>query len=331
MMSLNSWKINMGYMAKIPFSIIKLIEKFRGYFSIIGSNYPLASEDSELNPFFIVGCGRSGNTLLRAMLNVSDELVIPPESYILPRITRKFIAYNYLPWPELSSIIITEFSTFQEFYTWETPLEPVYKKARELSKQQQNLANLINLIFEEYCLYRNLDNRRWGDKTPKNAEFLPYLYNVFPSSQYIHLIRDPRAVFLSYMDSELGSKDIGKKRKTIVEFWLNSHRQIEYSKNKFGSEKFITVHYENLVIKPEKYLKLICLFLNVVYKDEMLEYWTQSCLGDVNYYSHHANVLKPLDASNIHRWKSELSKQDLDFVESKCLPYYQKLTDKYQS
>lgn len=36
------------------------------------------------SPFFLIGCGRSGNTLLRAMLNQHPQIAIPPESLFIP-------------------------------------------------------------------------------------------------------------------------------------------------------------------------------------------------------------------------------------------------------
>lgn len=42
--------------------------------------YPFYDEKTKLscNPFFIIGSGRSGNTLLRAILWKNEEVVIPP-------------------------------------------------------------------------------------------------------------------------------------------------------------------------------------------------------------------------------------------------------------
>jgi len=41
-------------------------------------------------PFFIIGSGRSGNTLLRSILSGSSDISIPPESYRLPFAIKKF-------------------------------------------------------------------------------------------------------------------------------------------------------------------------------------------------------------------------------------------------
>jgi hypothetical protein len=38
---------------------------------------------------FVVGCGRSGTTILRLMLNAHPALAVPPESHFLRRAARR--------------------------------------------------------------------------------------------------------------------------------------------------------------------------------------------------------------------------------------------------
>src|SRR3954451_14080074 len=45
------------------------------------------------DPFFIVGCGRSGTTILRLLFNAHPDVAIPPES--------QFIARLVASWPRM--------------------------------------------------------------------------------------------------------------------------------------------------------------------------------------------------------------------------------------
>ena len=49
---------------------------------VTGQRVPL-NRDEGYRPFFIVGSGRSGNTLMRRVLQTSPELHIPPETFVL--------------------------------------------------------------------------------------------------------------------------------------------------------------------------------------------------------------------------------------------------------
>ena len=44
--------------------------------------------DAGVSPVFVVGCPRSGTTLLRLMLNAHPRLAIPPESHFIPLVAR---------------------------------------------------------------------------------------------------------------------------------------------------------------------------------------------------------------------------------------------------
>ena len=315
--------------SSIPFPLIKLVERFRGRGFALSNRFPLYNPESDLSPFFIVGCGRSGNTLLRSMLVANNQLVIPPESYVIPRVVRKFIALGYLPWNELASIIISEFETFEEFHTWNVSLSPVYKKAKELEPEHQNLANVIDLIYKEYGLSVNKTNVRWGDKTPKNSEFLEHICSTFPGAQYIHLIRDPRAVFASYKKADLKTRTDMKDKKNIVNFWLDCHRHIQHCKKTQGDGAFTVVHYEDLIQSPELNLKTVSNFLGISYSHEMISRSNTTELGDVRNDNHHANVLNPISPSSISKWKHELTAEEIDYVEKHCMKYYKKLCAMY--
>ncbi len=39
---------------------------------------------------FVVGCPRSGTTLLQTMLDCHPDLAVPPESHFIPRLGRRF-------------------------------------------------------------------------------------------------------------------------------------------------------------------------------------------------------------------------------------------------
>lgn len=121
------------------------MQLLRNLFSL---RYPIANKDNNISctPFFIIGSGRSGNILLRAVLVSHPKLAIPPESYVLPRTVRIFQAYNFLPWKELVKLIVGEFESNQDFYTWGINLHGVYDRILSLDKDDRTLANIIDKI-----------------------------------------------------------------------------------------------------------------------------------------------------------------------------------------
>lgn len=49
-----------------------------------------------VSPVMIIGCGHSGNTMLRSMLIHSGQIAIPPESYVWPAVARGFSTWRFL-------------------------------------------------------------------------------------------------------------------------------------------------------------------------------------------------------------------------------------------
>ncbi len=78
--------------------------------------YPLRGEE-RFRPFFIIGVGRSGNTLFRRILTAHSELHIPPETFVLGECIRKFKRYGrWLDWPDAVSLIMGLFAFHPEFH-----------------------------------------------------------------------------------------------------------------------------------------------------------------------------------------------------------------------
>lgn len=300
---------------KFPLGLIKPVEYAVNIKNMFSKNHSLTVNEMDDTPFFVVGCGRSGNTLLRSMLCAGGDIVIPPESYVIPRLIRRFQAYNYLPWDVLSSVIIGEFIAYKEFYTWDLDLTSVYTKARDLPVELRTLGNLIDLVYKEYAITQGRTGVRWADKTPINSLYVDKIHKVFPEAKFIHLVRDPRATSLSYVKS--GLKDnLGEAAK----FWAESNAQIEKLKKK-SPEQFIFVKYEDLVTNPEKELRLLCSHVNLPFKAVMLEHWKNNeAKGDVAAHKHHENVLKAVNTNSISKWKTEINKTDIEIInEMSCL------------
>lgn len=258
------------------------------------------------DPFFIIGCGRSGNTLLRSMLVASKQVSIPPESYVWPRIIRRFNAYSFMPWEMLSSMVISEFESYKEFYTWEMNLKDVHQSSRALPKGKRTLSYIINEVYCHYNITKNTPGVRWGDKTPINTIYIDKILKVYPKAQFIHIIRDPLDVVCSYVKAGFYPNYM-----EAAQFWKAATSKARWLENKVLKSQFIEVSYEKLVSDPKKEMIRICNFLEITYSDTLLEFWkNKEELGDVKFKSHHENVGNPVTKASIGKWKSVLSKNE---------------------
>lgn len=279
--------------------------------------YPINDAYSrELSPIMIIGCGRSGNTMLRSMLVHSGQVAIPPESYVWPAIARGFSRWRFLSWEIAASRIVGAFEG-SDFGLTRSDLDQITSAAIALPASRRSLASVLDVIYRYYCELRNLAGRRWGDKTPLNILDIRMIENIFPSAQYVHIVRDPRAVSLSIMTAAKASPGI--REKSIAEAadrWNKSVRNARSLNKRIGANRYIEIRYECLLADPERELRRLCKFLNISYNDVMLSFHEGSTkLGDVTIMPHLQRVGQPLDPARSAAWRNTISYEDRVTVE----------------
>ncbi|WP_240377978.1 sulfotransferase family protein [Bacillus piscicola] len=283
--------------------------------------YPLNS--NQIAPFFIIGSGRSGNTLLRSMLVEGEGIVIPPESYVLGNVIRKYYALSHfknIQWNEICAITLAIFDGNPEFKWWDVDVWKVYERCKNLDHKNRNLASILDEIYKEYATSNGLYIKKWGDKTPLNTFYLKEIYKTFPEAKFIHIIRDGRDVAVSYKNANLY-----QSLEESCERWNISINEIDRFSKTISSENMFEVKYEMLVNNTTEELTRLCEFLEIKYKDSMLNRSKTNQLGDVSGHSHHENVKNPINTSSIGKWRSELGEQDKETVNNLCYKNLKKL------
>ncbi len=302
--------------SKIPFFIVSIIDALRLVVNFLTRRYKLTKNYDFNHPFFIIGSGRSGNTLLRSLLVAGDEVTIPPESYVLPRVYRRYKMLSFLDWDILSSAIIAEFEAYKEFYTWEVNLFEAHQKVRNFKKNERSLAHILNAVYGTYNEKEGSNVKRWGDKTPINTIFIDKISKIFPKAQYIQIIRDPRDVVCSYVKAGLYDNHL-----EALSFWKQANLKAEVLKKNLPASNFYQIKYEDLVTSPETELPKICTFLNIKYDSNMLSFWkNKDQLGDVKYNKHHSNIGNPINSSSIGKWKNVLPDETVSVIMERARP-----------
>jgi len=293
-----------------PILIHKIYNRLKLFQRPFYSRYQVNNDNSNLScvPFFIIGSGRSGNTLLRSILSGSSDISIPPESYRIPFAIKKFHIFSNRDWKEVVSEVLSEFENCKEFYTWEINLADVHNRLENIAESKRTLSNIFDELFSNYAEKHSPGFKIWGDKTPMNTLYLNWIGEVFPQSKFIHIIRDGRDVASSYLKME--------RYETILDAanrWTNS---IDLAQA-FGSkikENYLEIRYEDLVTNPDKSIKKVCDFLDVMYNSDMLDHTSQvGKLGDTD-KPHHANLSKPISSESIGKWKHNLSEDDQESI-----------------
>ena len=156
---------------------------------------------TKLNPYvFVVGCPRSGTTLLQRMLNSHPQLAVANDTHFIPRVIKKLEQTN----PPLNEKLIEQVHTYKRFYR----LGLSNIEVMESAKRAENYQEFVS------ALYNTFGNKQGkplaGEKTPDYCRHIPLLHKLFPWAKFVHIIRDGRDVALSTLDWTNDSKGPSK-------------------------------------------------------------------------------------------------------------------------
>ncbi len=263
---------------------------------------------SKYNPFFIVGCGRSGTTLLRLILINQGDIIIPPECNFLEKSLKHFkntIIINdsflkkYVDF--LYSITSFSYLNFDKDF--------LYNFLKDY--KPKNLYDCIELIYIAYM--KKYNKKRWGDKNPFYVLNLDLINNIFPDSKVIHVIRDGRDVALSYKKTKFGPPNMF----VMAKRWEKCIKRGKEWGQKYP-DRYLEVHYEKLITNTESEIKKICDFINLEYKPSMINIDSSKLYNKLipsQRKEHHKNLKKSVIKNNYSKWKKEMSLEDLKTFE----------------
>lgn len=273
------------------------------------------------NPLgFVVGCPRSGTTLLQRMLNAHPALTVLPEvpwlatapgdpervdpaGAVLPGFLRELAAkgsfgrYAHLPVPagELLQLADAvdggELLLFRDFAGW--------------LLDRHAAADRTELVV---------------NKTVAAVLHVDALAETFPSARVVHLFRDGRdtaasaigwrrAPRLAEQFASWSAEPLG----TAALWWEWHVRRGREAGRALGPERYREVRYEELVRWPAATLGGICAFLGVEYDDGMLQYAEGRRRRGADLDAKHE--WRPVTVG-LRDWRTELSVEDLGLFEA---------------
>ena len=252
-------------------------------------------------PIFLIGAPRSGTTLLRIMLSSHPRIYIPPESDFIPRL---FLGRARTPMGRERAVRDVQIILGNRRFLreWRDPVpDPV---AFVAALPELTPAVLLDTLYRVYAAQHGAD--RWGDKSPIYTHYIPLLAEIFPSAQFVHLIRDGRDAALStlaaypdrfYVDMYFAAQS-----------WRRRVRAARQAGVALGPARYTELRYEDLTADPQTALRPLCAFLGEDYAPAMCQPH-KLARELLRPQGRHAPVREPVHA-NSGAWRSRMQVAD---------------------
>jgi hypothetical protein len=288
----------------------------------------VAAQTTPAEAVFVVGASRSGTTLMRNLLERSDQLALARETHFLGHLVAREGARYYFrkvgdPRHDETLRRIVELiysgdfqrrSRWREvspFWRWlvkNVPREEMQRRLLALPADERTERGMMAAFLRVYA--DTLGRPIMGEKTPAHLAYVDTLLEWFPSGRVIHIIRDPRAVFVSdlrrrrarlrrpyswFAHIPLLLPALLALQTTLV--WRDAaRRHFDYVAR--YPDRYRLVRFEDVVRQPMETLPGVFAFLGVPMPPDPTA---------VRVYSRGYQVGKPgLDAEAADRWRQDI-------------------------
>lgn len=281
---------------------------------------------------FIVGCARSGTSLLRQILNQSSQISICPETHYLHRLSS--VGRRAMQMQKLGELTdddnverfvarIYEGQKISTYWQWlrNNYDRQIFKqRLLETDRSERAIFSLLMRLFAEERKGGDVDSLILGEKTPAHLYYVPTLLGWFPQAKIIHTFRDPRAIAASRI-KKVKQLNIGLRLifpsapewlldpfDTPVEVahmsrdWFEA-AQLHASYEKQFPENYKMIRFEDLVVEPTQQIEQVCAFLETPVESAMLD---EVVVVGSSYESQQRGP-SGFDTRALERWKENLN------------------------
>lgn len=245
---------------------------------------------TEPEAIFIVGVPRSGTTMMRYLLETSDRIAIARENHFMGHILGRRGARHFFRRAgdlqdddTVRRIVDMIYSGEYEklagwrrpspFWYWlkdEVPREEIERRLLAAERTERGMFQSFMRVYADMA-----GKPVMGEKTPTHLNYVDTLLEWFPDARVIHMLRDPRAVYVSDRYRRQTRDRFPYNLMKRVPLLLESYLLVLYSiswRRALGTHsrllkkhpgKYMLVRFEDVVKKPNETLPGVFSFLGV--------------------------------------------------------------------
>ncbi|MCA2224385.1 sulfotransferase family protein [Nonomuraea aurantiaca] len=259
-------------------------------------------------PIFVVGCPRSGTTMLQLMLHSHPRIAVPPETRFLVPVYHRRRSFGDLRVEErrraLAEWIAGDRST----------------KFRELKLDKEDfvqqvvdgpgtLGSVLGTTFRMYA--DRFDKPRWGDKRPSYVKQVDILLRLFPDAQFIHLIRDGRDCVSSLKEMPWYTLDSFH----AISTWAEAIDAGNRLRRMLPEDTYYELRYEDLTDDPATEMKKLCHFLDEDFDPSTVSPREAATVAVPAHKVWHSNTHGEVTRARVGSWAKRLEDWEISLCE----------------
>ena len=262
-----------------------------------------------VRPIFVVGCPRSGTTLLQVMLHAHARIAIPPET--------RFLMQAYDARRDFGDL--RDEANRRALASWivdrkKTRFADLGLDRAEITERiasgPPTLGSAMGIVLRAYA--ERFGKPRWGDKRPGYFQRLPALLRMFPDAQFVQVVRDGRDCVASLKEMDWYKHDAYHALST----WVEALDAGDRAAKTLGPGTYHRLYYERLIDDPRAELTALCAFLGEDFDPAMLEPAKIADTAVPDRKTWHARTHDQVSASRSGTWRTRLTAEEITLCET---------------
>lgn len=218
-----------------------------------------------IRPLFLVGCPRSGTTLLQSLLAAHSQVVSFPESKFF-----QYLVPEYEPKRYRIGLASRRLRPMLERFFQEIGYPEMERRLPRVPLFMGQYTRLFIKLLNDITQAQG--KGLWLEKTPEHLHYLDYIEKFVPSARIIHIVRNGADVVASVYEMTQKYPDSwwGKTYTDLdccIDQWM---QKLEISRRYLAKPNHSLVRYERLVENPRQVLQELCQFLEIEFEESML-------------------------------------------------------------
>jgi hypothetical protein len=259
-------------------------------------------------PIFVIGCPRSGTTMLQLMLHAHERIAVPPETrFLLSAYYHRRLHGDMRDVAKrraLAEWIAGDKAT--KFHELGLDRDEYVRRA---TGGPGSLGSVIGEAFREYA--ERFGKPRWGDKRPSYVKYADVLLRLFPDAQFVHLVRDGRDCVASLKEMPWYTLDVYH----AIANWAESVDQGRRLARSLPAGSYHELRYEDLTADPAGELTRLCAFLGEEFDPAMCEPQRVAVVAVPARKVWHRNTRKEVSVARVGSWATRLAGWEIALCE----------------